>query len=414
MTLQAILAIIVFFAAVILLIWKPIHPILIGAGIPITLAILGILDPAKAFSDFANTTVIFFMSLLVVGAAIFKTGLADLIGEKLIGLLGTSEKGIMMGSGIVAAGLSAFLNDTGTTGCLIPIVSSMAKKAKVPLSKVLMSLAFFASLGGSITLIGTTPHIVADGLLQDAGYQGFGFFEFAKIGIPITIAGLIYMYFIGIRMMPIKEISEDNLPELAEKNPKKMIIVSAVFIFIIYCMASGLLAMHLAAALGALLVVLTGCITVDEAIDSFSVTTMFLVAGIFPLSTALIQTGAADFIIDKLSIHLVALSPLVLYAAISGITIILTQFLMNTSLTAILVPMGILVAQSAGLDPRGAVMAIAISASAALCTPFGTGPNLLVWEAGGYDFKDYMKVGAPLAVIFWVITTISCVIIYGI
>ena len=198
MTLQAILAIIVFIAAVILLIWKPIHPILIGASIPTTLALLGILDAKSAFSDFANTTVIFFMSLLVIGGAIFKTGLADFIGEKLIGLLGKSERGIMLGSGIVASGLSAFLNDTGTTGCLIPIVSSMAKKAQVPLSKVLMSLAFFASLGGTITLIGTTPHIVADGLLTEAGYEAFGFFEFAKIGLPITIAGLIYMYFMEL------------------------------------------------------------------------------------------------------------------------------------------------------------------------------------------------------------------------
>lgn len=355
------MAIIVFIAAVILLIWKPIHPILIGASIPTTLALLGILDAKRAFSDFANTTVIFFMSLLVIGGAIFKTGLADFIGEKLIGLLGKSERGIMLGSGIVASGLSAFLNDTGTTGCLIPIVSSMAKKAQVPLSKVLMSLAFFASLGGTITLIGTTPHIVADGLLTEAGYEAFGFFEFAKIGLPITIAGLIYMYFIGIKLMPVKDITEDNLPELAERDPKKMVIV----------------------------------------------------AGIFPLSTALIETGAADYIVDNLSVYLTDLSPTLLYAAISGITILLTQFLMNTSLTAILVPMAILVAESANMDPRGAVMAVAMAASAALCTPFGTGPNLLVWEVGGYDFQDYMKVGLPLAIIFWMITTIACVIIYG-
>ncbi len=76
-----------------------------------------------------------------------------------------------------------------------------------------MSLAFFASLGGTITLIGTTPHIVANGLLVDAGYEGFGSFEFAKIGIPVTIAGLIYMYFWGgVKLMPVKDISEDNLP----------------------------------------------------------------------------------------------------------------------------------------------------------------------------------------------------------
>ncbi|SHD76858.1 SLC13 family permease [Schnuerera ultunensis] len=145
MTLQAILAIIVFFAAVILLIWKPIHPILIGAGIPITLALLGILDAKTAFADFANTTVIFFMSLLVIGAAIFKTGLADLIGEKLIGLLGKSEKGIMMGSGIVAAGLSAFLNDTGTTGCFLSISSFFLRTSNSNSLSFLNSLSLSSS-----------------------------------------------------------------------------------------------------------------------------------------------------------------------------------------------------------------------------------------------------------------------------
>lgn len=412
MSTQAILACIVFLAAIILLIWKPVHPILIGASIPIALSILGILDAKSAFSDFSNTTVIFFMSLLVIGAAIFKTGLADLLGEKLIGLIGKKEKSIMLGSGIVAAGLSAFLNDTGTTGCLIPIVSSISNKAKVPLSKILMSLAFFSSLGGTITLIGTTPHIVANGILADAGFAEFTFFEFAKFGIPITIAGILYMYFIGTKLLPIKEIDESKLPPLAKKEPKKMIIVALVFVFVIYCMATNLLPMHLAAAVGALLVVLTKCISVNEALESFSVTTLFLVAGIFPLSTALVKTGAADYIVNSISPYLLSLSPTFIYAALTLITIVLTQFLMNTSLTAILVPMAILVAQAANIDPRGAVMAIAIAASAALCTPFGTGPNLLVWEAGGYEFKDYVKVGLPLAFIFWIITTILCVVFY--
>lgn len=412
MTTAAMIAVAVFAAAIILLIWKPVHPILIGAGIPITLALCGVMDAKSAFADFANTTVIFFMSLLVVGGAIFKTGLADYVGEKLIGLLGKSERSIMLGSGIVAASLSAFLNDTGTTGCLIPIVSSMGKKAGIPLSKILMPLAFFASLGGTITLIGTTPHIVANGLLIDAGFEGFGFFEFAYIGIPLSVAGLAYMYFAGIRLMPAKEISESGMPTLAVQDGKKMLIVAVVFVFIVYCMASELLPMRLAAALGALLVVLTGCISVEEALKSFSVTTMFLVAGIFPLSTALIKTGAAEFIIDHFSRYLTGLSPAVTYGAITAATVFFTQFLMNTSLTAILVPISILVAQSAGIDPRGAVMAVAIAASAAFCTPFGTGPNLLVWEIGGYEIRDYFRIGFPLALIFWAITTALCVFLY--
>lgn len=412
MTTSAVLAVIIFIVAVIMLIWKPVHPILIGAGIPISLALFGVMDASAAFADFANTTVVFFMSLLVVGAAVFKTGLADYIGEKLIGFFGGSDKSIMLGSGIVAISMSAFLNDTGTTGCLIPIVGSMSKKAGIPLSKTLMSLAFFASLGGTLTLIGTTPHIVANGLLIDAGFAGFSFFEFAYIGIPLSIAGLLYMYFIGMRIVPEKKISESEVPALAIRNNKKMVLVACIFIFIVYCMASGLLPMHLAAALGALSVVLTGCISVEEALKSFSVTTMFLVAGIFPLSTALVKTGAAKYAIDYISQYLMGLPPVITYGAIAAATIFFTQFLMNTSLTAILVPMGIMIAQSANIDPRGAVMAIAMAASAAFCTPFGTGPNLLVWELGKYEVRDYFRIGFPLTIIFWLITTVFCVLLY--
>lgn len=91
MSTQAIITLVVFVAVIVLLIWKPIHPIVIGACIPTVLALTGVLDASTAFSDFANTTVIFFMSLLVVGGAIFKTGLADFIGEKIIGLIGKNE-----------------------------------------------------------------------------------------------------------------------------------------------------------------------------------------------------------------------------------------------------------------------------------------------------------------------------------
>ena len=137
------------------------------------------------------------MGLVVVGEAFFKTGLADFIGGKIIGLLGKTEKGLLLGTGLVAGGLSAFLNDTGSTACLMPIVSSMASKAGVKKSKLLMALAFFASLGGTITLVGTTPHIVANGILKDMGLREFGFFEYTKIGLPLLVCGILYMCFCG-------------------------------------------------------------------------------------------------------------------------------------------------------------------------------------------------------------------------
>lgn len=412
MSTEAIIAVTIFVVAIVLLIWRPISPILIGAMIPTSLALFGVLDADVAFADFANSVVIFFMSLLVVGRAIFKTGLADYIGGKIIGLTGKSETGTLFGTNIVASGLSAFLNDTGTTASLMPIVSTVAEKANISKSKLLMSLAFFSSIGGTITLIGTTPHIVASGLLSDFGYREFGFFEFAWIGIPVLIVGMIYILTLGKKLLPDIELEDEYVGEETSKQPAKMLLVAIIFIGIIMSMASGVIPMHVAAAAGAILVVLTKCITIEEAVSSFSVPTLFLVAGIFPLSTALVETGATEYLVNWISPYFVNLSPVFIIMAVTFFVILITQFLMNTSLTAIMVPVGILVAEAANIDPAGVVMAIAIAASIALATPFGTGPNLLVWEAGGYQVKDYFKVGFPLTLILGIVITIACSIIY--
>ena len=217
---DAIITLIVFVATIVLLIWQKVHPVILGASIPTILAAFNIIKPGSAYMQFANTTVVFFLGLTVIGEAFFKTGLADYLGRKIIGLLGKSEKGLVSGAGLVAGGLSAFLNDTGSTACLMPIVGSMAEEAKIPKSKLLMALAFFSSLGGTITLIGTTPHIIVNGMLKEQGLREFGFFEYAYIGLPLLVAGIFYMVFIGSKLLPDKDLKLKET-KAVEANPKK-------------------------------------------------------------------------------------------------------------------------------------------------------------------------------------------------
>lgn len=157
MTTQAIITCVILVITMVLLISQKVPLVILGAAIPAALAATGVINAGSAYTEFGNTTIVFFMGLVVVGEAFFKTGLADFIGGKIIGLLGKTEKGLLLGTGLVAGGLSAFLNDTGSTACLMPIVSSMASKAGVKKSKLLMALAFFASLGGTITAGGYHP-----------------------------------------------------------------------------------------------------------------------------------------------------------------------------------------------------------------------------------------------------------------
>ena len=413
MTIPAIITCVIFVVVVILLIWQPVHPILIGAAIPALLAAFKIIDAKTAYAEFGNTTVVFFMGLVVVGEAFFKTGLADFIGGKIIGLIGKTEKGIILGTSRVGGGLSAFLNDTGTTACLMPIVGSMAEKAKIPKSKLLMALAYSASLGGTITLIGTTPHIVVNGMLADMGLRELRFFEYSKIGIPLLLVGMIYMSIFGTKLLPLKNIeSKEDENRTSNKSTSKMLIVALIFLSVVIAMATKVVPMHIAGVFGAILVVLTGCISAQDAIKSFSLTTVFLVGGIFPLSRAMVKTGAAEYIVNLLSPALNGLPPILLIAAISLLMLLVTQFLLNSSATVLMLPVSILVCQAAGINPLAGAMAVSVCASGVFTTPFGTGPNLLVWEAGGYSMKDYLKCGFPLLILFWIVTTILCYFIY--
>ena len=176
----------------------------------IACGLLGFIPAKQVFSGLSNSTVVLFAGMFVVGAAMFYTGLAQKIGETVVRFTGTGENSLMVGVMLVGAGLSSVLSNTGTAACLLPVVLGVCAAAKIPASTELMPLAFACGLGGIITLVGTPPNIIASGALEQAGYRAFGFFEFAKIGIPLTLAGLVYMMFIGKHLLPKRELDADQ------------------------------------------------------------------------------------------------------------------------------------------------------------------------------------------------------------
>lgn len=412
MSSPAILTCVIFLITVILLVQQKVSMVILGALIPAVLASFQLIPAGDAYKEFGNTTIVFFLSLCVVGEAFFKTGLADMLGEKVIGLLGKNEKGLLVGTGLVAGGLSAFMNDTGSTACLMPIVSSMADKAHVAKSKLLMALAFFASLGGTITLAGTTPHILVNGVLTENGLREFEFFEYAKIGIPLLIMGIVYMAFVGTKLLPDKNIDIKASDRSAPRDKKKMLTVAVIFVAVIVAMATKVVPMHVAGVFGAVLVVVTGCLSVKEALQSFPVSTIFIVGGVFPLSKALVSSGAAEYLVNQISPMMQNLSPFVLLVAICLLMLVVTQFMMNSSATVLMLPIALMLCEAAGVNPLAGAMAVSISASGVFATPFGNGANMLVWEAGGYTIKDYFKVGFPMIVLYGLLTAVLCSMFY--
>ena len=164
----------------------------------IACGLMGLIPAKQVFSGLADSTVVLFAGMFVVGASMFYTGLAQKIGNTVVKLCGTGENSLMFGLMMVGTTLSAVLSNTGTAACLLPVALGICSAAKIPASRLLMPLAFACGWGGIITMVGTPPNIIANGALQAAGIQdSFGFFEYAWIGIPVSIAGMLYMMFVG-------------------------------------------------------------------------------------------------------------------------------------------------------------------------------------------------------------------------
>ena len=157
------------------------------------LLIFGILTPEEAFSGFSSTVVIMMAGLFVVGGAIFQTGLAKAVSQRIMKLAGGSDIRLFLLVVLVTAGIGAFVSNTGTVALMMPIVVSMATQTGTRPARLLMPLAFASSMGGMLTLIGTPPNLVIQDTLTNAGYEPLKFFSFFPVGVVCIAVGIIVM-----------------------------------------------------------------------------------------------------------------------------------------------------------------------------------------------------------------------------
>ncbi|WP_288777760.1 SLC13 family permease [Mitsuokella multacida] len=408
----AVLTLIVLGVAAFFFVTELIPLAVTAMGASIALGLLGVLTPKQVFSGLSNSTVVLFAGMFVIGAAMFQTGLAQRIGITVVHAAGTGEKRLMAAIMIVTIILSSVSSNTATVACLLPVVVQICAVARLAVSPQLMALAVAANVGGTITMIGTPPNILMSATLSASGLQPFGFFEFAWIGIPLSIAGVIYMLTIGRRLCPHGHV-DSNLSDLTSDLPKdtrKMTICAIILILVVIAMALSKtinVPMQTAAIIGALACVITGCLTEKQAYGGIDWTTIFLFAGMLPLAEAMDKTGAGAMIANGV-VGIIGsnASPLIIVMAMFLLSCGLTQFMSNTAAAALLAPIGISIAQSIGVSPFPVLMAIGIAASCAFTTPVATPPNTLILGPGKFRFMDYVKVGLPLVVVSMIVCTV--------
>lgn len=173
----------------------------------------GVITTDDAFVGFSNKGMITVGFLFIVSAALqssasFEKLMHDLLGGNKVGM---KKRYIRLLFPV--AGMSAFLNNTPIVASLIPVVKSWAKKNNLAASKFLIPLSYAAILGGTCTLIGTSTNLIVHGMLIENGGDGISFFEITKIGLPVALVAILFMTFLGNKLLPSRKGAVEQLGE---------------------------------------------------------------------------------------------------------------------------------------------------------------------------------------------------------
>ncbi|MFD1804478.1 SLC13 family permease [Mixta tenebrionis] len=405
--------------AIVMFVWEKVPLAVTSMMICVALVLTGVLNMKQAFSGFIDTNVILFVAMFIVGGALFETGMANKVGG-VITRFAKTEKQLIFTIMLVTGLMSGVLSNTGTAAVLIPVVIGVAAKSGFARSRLLMPLVFAAALGGNLSMIGAPGNLIAQSALQNIG-GGFGFFEYAKIGMPMLICGILYFLTLGYKFLPNnpnggaaggvgEQRDYSHVPRW--KQLLSLVVLIATILGMIFEQQIGI-SLAIIGCIGALVLVVTGVLNEKQAYNAIDSQTIFIFGGTLALAQALEITGAgklvADYVIGMLGQNS---SPFTLLVVIFVLSVIMTNFMSNTATTALLVPVSLSIAAGMGADPRAVLMATVIGGSCAYATPIGMPANMMVLSAGGYKFVDYAKAGLPLILVSTIVSLILLPILF--
>ncbi|MCY3731676.1 MAG: SLC13 family permease [Rhodospirillaceae bacterium] len=167
-----------------------------------TLVLTRLVTPEEAVAGFSNAAVIAVWAMFILSDGLTRTGIANVIGRTVLGLAGTRESRMIVVVMLTAGALSAFMNNIGVAALMLPVVIEIARRTRIPASRLLMPLAYGCLLGGLTTMIGTPPNLLISGALQVAGESSFGLFDITPIGAGVLATGTLFVAFAARHFLP--------------------------------------------------------------------------------------------------------------------------------------------------------------------------------------------------------------------
>ena len=390
----------------------------------LAMVVFGIIEPADAISAFGSDTVMMVAGVIIIGNAIFETGLAEKLGASILNLpiIGGKEKRLLLIVMIIITMLSAFVSNTAAVAMFLPLVASIAQSSngKIKKKNCYMAMGIASVVGGFCTQSGSTPQMVAQEiLLETDGLRGLTFFELTKIGVLIAIVMFIYFLTVGYRLQErcfnFPEVpNTSTTQQTVSQSTWKQVVSGLILVGCVIGFISGVLSFGIISLLSACACILTGCISQKRVFETMDWSTIIVLGGSIGFANGMEESGAVNLIGDALvnSFGQNGENVLLVFGMIILLTALLSNVMSNTATVAVLAPLGIDVALKMGADPITFVIGIIIASNLAFATPIGTPPMTMVL-IGGYRFSDYVKVGGLFNVIAVIVTIFAVPLLYG-
>lgn len=218
MTLPILLLLVILAIVLLLFSFEWVPPDVTALGIMLALIIFGLVPLDQAFAGFGSDTVMLLLGLLIMTAALMRTGVVEVVSRNLLQFTSRRPTSLLPATMLAVGVLSAFINNTAAAAFFLPVILGLSQRAKLNSARLLMPMAFAAILASSVTLVSTSTNLVVSGLMEQAGLPGIGIFELTPVGVTVLVAGLLYMVFVGQYLIPVRTTPQ-NLTETFGLRP---------------------------------------------------------------------------------------------------------------------------------------------------------------------------------------------------
>lgn len=389
----------------------------------LAMVLFGVVDFASATSGFANNVVFLNAGMMIIGQAMVTTGLAQRVGNLVTRVnIGKNERLCIMLVLVVSTVLSVFINGAITVSIMMPIIDAIVLKSGGAISRkqTYMPLGIGSVIGNNVLTISATSMLTAVAMLEEMGYGTMSIFAPLGVNLPAIIVVFIFYALVGQKLqerwyqfdeVPVA-VSNEDTTDTKQYPVWKQIVVVLDFLAVVGCMIAGVPYGPVCLA-GAVVVILTGCVSEKNAMQSVSWSTIIIIAGSLGISSGMSESGAgaiiANFFIDIAGPF--GESGIGMCIILFFVGSIISDVMSDNASVAILLPIGAAISEALGINPTPIFLAICSGVKVGLATPICVTPMTMV-AVPGYRFVDYLRMGGLVNLICMVVTCAMIGFIY--